>query len=253
MSKTRWLDIAAIALAIAVLAGLGFVTRPQQTPTIAVAPSEARVDRPGPPAKDRSSVLFISDSYSAGSGLDENYYGCTAALRMGWLCNLSAEPGTGYISGGTANRFDLGHNLGMTTSFGERVSSLARKYNPNLVILDGGRNDLFAPFDAIFDAMSSVIKAVHQAWPDARIAMIRPRFLDRPDDDLGYDNEFMARLEGVPSAEGMVVLDPISRFIGTDTSAMLPSGQRNPNQQGETALSASLVDALSDNGFTPTT
>lgn len=253
MSRTRWLDIAAIALAIAVLAGLGFVTQPRYTPTIAVAPSSARVDRQGQSANTPPAVLFISDSYSAGSGLDENFYGCTAALRMGWLCNVSGEPGTGYISGGTANRFDLGHNLGMTTSFGERISSLARRYTPNVVILDGGRYDLFAPFDAIFDAMSSVIKTVRQTWPDARLAMIRPRFLDRPDDNLGFDDDFMARLQGVPGAEGMAVLDPISRFVGTDTSTMVPDGQRNPNQQGEIALSSSLVDALSDNGFAPTT
>lgn len=137
MSRTRWFDVAAIAIAIAVLSGLAFVTQPQQTPTVNADSSAARVDRPEPLAKLRPTALFISDSYSAGSGLDENFYGCTAALRMGWLCNVSGEPGTGYISGGTANRFDLGHNLGMTTSFGERIAGLARRFTPDVVILDG--------------------------------------------------------------------------------------------------------------------
>ena len=55
MSRTRWLDIAAIVMTVAVLAGLSFVSRPQHTPTITVAPSTAQVAgrslrrmRPGP-------------------------------------------------------------------------------------------------------------------------------------------------------------------------------------------------------------
>ena len=64
MSRTRWFDIAAIALTVAVLAGLGFVSRPQHTPTITVAPSTAQVDRPQPPATTRPSALIIGDSYT---------------------------------------------------------------------------------------------------------------------------------------------------------------------------------------------
>lgn len=94
--------------------------------------------------------------------------------------------------------------------------------------------------------------AVHQTWPDARLAIVRPRFLDRPDDDLGFNDEFIARLR-VAGPEGMVVLDPVSQFVGSDTSTMVAPGQRNPNQPGEIALSAALVDALSYNGFAPTT
>jgi hypothetical protein len=140
----------------------------------------------------------------------------------------------------------------MTTSFGERITALARRFTPDVVILDGGRYDTFAPFDAIFEAMASVVTAVHQTWPQARLAVIRPRFLDRPDDNLGFDDEFIDRLR-VAGPAGMAILDPISRFTGADTSGMVPSGQRNPNKQGEAALTASLVDALSDNGFAPAT
>src|SRR5271167_3549450 len=121
MSVTRCFDVAAIALTIAVLAGLGFVSGgPHETPTIMVDPSAAHVDRPQPTAATRPSVLFIGDSYTAGSGLAEMSYGCMAAVRMGWLCDLSAVPGTGYISGGPANRFIVDPYLGPSTSLAER-------------------------------------------------------------------------------------------------------------------------------------
>jgi len=103
MSRTCWFDLAAIVLTIAVLAGLGFALRQQHTPTITVAPSAVHVDRPQPPAKTLPSALIIGDAYASGSGLAEMSYGCMAAAKMGWLCDVSVQPGTGYISGGVAN------------------------------------------------------------------------------------------------------------------------------------------------------
>jgi hypothetical protein len=249
MSKTRWFDIAAMVLSIVVLAGLGFVLRPQHTATITAVPSTTPVERPQPAAPIGPSALFISDSYTAGIGLKEMYYGCMAAVRMGWLCDLSAEPGTGYISGGEANRF-VNPDTGPSTSFDERLPKLADMYKPDVVLLDGGRSDLFAPTDAVFAVMTATIGAVHQIWPAARIVFIRPRSLDRPNNDLGFDEGFIDRLRADPAAQGVVVVDPINRFADADTSTMLsPDGSR-PNEAGSVALSSVLVDELSANGFT---
>jgi lysophospholipase L1-like esterase len=252
MSRIRWFDLAAIVLSIAVLAGLGFALRQQHTPTITVAPSTAHVDRPQPPARTRPSALIIGDSYSSGSGLAEMSYGCMAAVKMGWLCHLSGQPGTGYISGGEANRFDIEY-MGPSTSFDERLPRLAAMYEPDIVILDGGRNDLFPPPDAVFDVMSATIADVRQTWPRARIVFIRPRVLARPDDNLGFDDEFIARLQAEPTAQDLVVIDPIRRFTATDTSTLLSNDGTHPNQQGAQALSSALVDSLRERGFGSTT
>src|ERR1700739_1722884 len=182
MSMRRYFDLAAIAVTIAVLVGLGFVSRPHPTPMTAVDPPAARVDRPQPTASPLPSVLFIGDSYTAGNGLAEMSYGCMAAVRMGWLCKLSAVPGTGYIGGGPANRFIVDPYLGPSTSFAERTPNLAEKYQPDFVILDGGRNDHLAPRDDVFTAMSAAIAEVHRAWPRAAIILVRPRFLATPAD-----------------------------------------------------------------------
>jgi lysophospholipase L1-like esterase len=214
-----------------------------------VAPSAAHVDRPQPPAKTRPSALFIGDSYTAGNGSAEMSYGCMAAVQMGWLCDLSTGPGTGYVSGGPANRFVVNQYIGPSTSFAERIPELAAMYAPDIVFLDGGRNDLFAPPDAVLGAMSETIADARKTWPAATIVFIRPRFLGRPDDNLGFDDRFVARLRARPAAQGIVVLDPVSRFTGTDTSSMLSHDGIHLNQQGELALSSALVDSLSAHGF----
>ncbi len=43
--------------------------------------------------------------------------------------------------------------------------------------------------------MKAMIEEASQVWPTAKIAFIRPRFLEIPTDDLEYNDEFIARLE----------------------------------------------------------
>ena len=103
-----------------------------------------------PTAADaRPLVLFIGDSYTEGRGSAEMSYGCRAVAQMGWLCDLSAMGGTGYISGGPANRW-VDQYAGKSLSFSERIPHLAAKYDPAVVVLDGGRNDEFPPRKDVF-------------------------------------------------------------------------------------------------------
>jgi hypothetical protein len=235
-------------VALAVIVGLGFALRSEPTATIRVDPSTAYVDRPQSEV-DAPSVLFIGDSYTAGSGLPEMSYGCMAAVRMGWLCKLSAVPGSGYLSGGPANRFVVDPYIGKSTSFVERIPHLAAQYRPDIVVLDGGRNDEFPPRGDVFKAMTATIEEARRAWPQATLVFLRPRFLAEPADDLGFDDDFMARLEASPAGRGVVFLDPISRFTRTDTSGMLTDDDTHPNQRGELELSSVLADSLEGHGL----
>jgi lysophospholipase L1-like esterase len=245
MSKTGWVDVAAVALAVAVLAGLGFVFRPVDTPTVRVSPSSVHVDRAQPSADPRPSVLFIGDSYTAGNGLPEMSYGCMAAARMGWVCDLSAMPGTGYISGGPANRFVVNQYAGTSKSFAERIPQLAQKYSPDVVILDGGRDDTFPPTEYVFKAMVATIEEARSAWPQATIVFIRPRFLGKPNDDLGFDDAFMARLQEEAGAAEVVLVDPIkTTFSDSNTLNMLKKDGIHPNTLGEQELASALLSSL---------
>jgi hypothetical protein len=251
MKARRRSDIAAAILAILVIVGIGYALRSQHTRPVAVEPSAAHVDRPGPADAARKTLLFIGDSYVTGTGLDETSYGCMAAARMGWYCKVAAGPGTGYVSGGPVNRFELDY-LGQSTSFGERLAGLALKYHPDIVVLDGGRNDVFVPPDTVYAAMVSTITAVRQTWPAATVIVLRPRFLSTPADTLGYDDGFFDRLRAEDIAQHMVIFaDPIGRLVGKDTSGFAGSDNIHPTRLGELAMSTAFYDSLIQLGFVP--
>ncbi|SDE15690.1 SGNH/GDSL hydrolase family protein [Rhodococcus tukisamuensis] len=258
MTRRRWPDVALIALAAAVLIGLAVVVASPDTatptPTPAAAPVTGQIDRPHPDPGAPPTVLFIGDSYTGGSGpLAEMSYACLAAARMRWHCDLSAVPGTGYISGGPPNRFVVNEYTGDSTSFSERVPKLAAGYQPDIVVLDGGRNDLFAPGEDVFKAMAFTIGEARRAWPAAKMVFLRPRLLSSPRDDLGFDDGFMARLESDPAADGVLFLDPIADapFADGDTSALLASDGKHPDPRGDAELGTALVASLIAHGVDP--
>lgn len=250
----RRADAALLIAAGLALAGLGVALRPQHTPTVALRASELEVNRPQLSAAPlRPTAVVIGDSYTAGEGLAETSYACQAATSMGWLCKLAAEPGTGYISGGTANRFPLDQGSGKSTSFGERIPILAGMYEPDVVILDGGRNDTFAPADDRFKVTASTIWQANQTWPDAKIVYVLPRFLAKPDDDLGSGEDVAERLKDASRVKDLVVVDPIAGFEDTDTKPLISPDGTNPNPAGERALANALAKALATSGIPPAT
>jgi lysophospholipase L1-like esterase len=129
-------------------------------------------------------------------------------------------------------------------SFSERIPHLAAQYDPALAVLDGGRNDEFPPREDVYAAMVSTIAEVRRTWPEALIVFIRPRFLAKPGHDLSFDDEFMARLESEPAAQGVIFIDPISSLFDTDTSRLLASDGIHLNRQGEERMTTALVDSL---------
>jgi lysophospholipase L1-like esterase len=253
MNRGRPLDVAAVVLSVAVIVGLSVALRPAATATVTTNPSSVEIDRPevAEPGT-RPLVLFIGDSYTAGNGLAEMSYGCMAANRMGWLCKLSAVPGTGYISDGAADRSDVPYE-GPSKSFVERIPYLAAAYQPDVVVLDGGRNDRSPVPDRVFKAMVGTITEVRRAWPNAKIVFVRPRFLAEPGDDAGFSDAFIANLRRQPEAKGVIFIDPIHMLTGMDTSRMLRDDRIHPNQRGNDEIRSALFRALSTHGFASST
>lgn len=249
----RRADLVLAVAGITAVVGLGFALWPRPTATAVNDPSGVRIDRPTVTADGWPTALIISDSYTAGSGLAETSYGCAATTGMGWLCKSESEKGTGYVSGGPSNRFELEDGSGLSTSFGERISRAAQTYEPDVVILDGGRDDVFAKPEARFEATVRTIAQARQAWPDARVVFVAPRFLDEPDDDLGIDDEVIELIREASGVKGLVVVDPIAGFAKTDTAPLISRDGTNPNREGERELAAALAEVLSREGLRPTT
>lgn len=254
--KSRRHDTALAVTVVLALAGLGFALWPRPTPVAAIDPASVRIDRPSLAAGGQPTALIISDGYTAGSGLAETSYGCRAVTSLGWLCKAESEKGTGYVAGGPDNRIELKAGAGASTSFEERISRVARTVAPDMVILDGGREDVFASPEARFQAMVTTLARTRQTWPGARIVVVAPRVLDKPRDDLGLDKELIDVLREESGVKDLVVVDPIARFAKTDTAPLLSRDGKDdtaPNLAGERALSEALAAALSGKGLRPTT
>ncbi len=243
MNRTRWFDVGAIALAVVISVGIAGVSSSGGAARPVAAAPDSTNERPSTDGYAPPLTLFIGDSYTAGESSAELSYGCRAAVRMGWLCALSAIGGTGYLSGGDANRW-VDPYIGKSLSFSERIPHLSAQYDPDLVVLDGGRNDEFVPRNVVFDVMVSTIAEIRRTWPEARIIFIRPRFLANPADNLGFDDDFMARLGSEPDAQGVIFIDPISSLFGTDTSGLVASDGLHPNREGEERMTTALLDSL---------
>ena len=54
----------------------------------------------------------------------------------------------------------------------------------------------------------------------------------------------MAHLQSEPAAQGVIFIDPISSFVGTDTSGLLASDGIHPNPRGERRMTTALVNSL---------
>ncbi|MCX5041696.1 SGNH/GDSL hydrolase family protein [Aldersonia sp. NBC_00410] len=234
--------LSSVVLAVVIVAGSALLVWPREPV------SDAQVERSSlPVAASPPAALFIGDSFTATADLGEMSYACMAATEMGWKCDLAALPGTGYFSGGSANRFVVNPYTGQrTTSYSERITELATTNRPDYVVLDGGRNDVFAPASVVYGEMVNTLARAREAWPDAQIVLVRPRELVRPADDLGYDDAFFARLGAEPAARGVVFVDPLAdpRFERADTSQLVGADGRHPNQEGTDEMGAALVTAL---------
>jgi lysophospholipase L1-like esterase len=240
MNRTRWFDLGAITLAIAVSVGVVGVS--WSSPAKPTAVSSKVADQRGA-GETRPLVLFIGDSYTEGKSTREMSYGCRAAVQLNLLCAVSAMGGTGYISGGVANRWVDPYGR-KSFSFRERISHLAVEYDPAIVVLDGGRNDEFPPREDVYEAMLSTISETRRTWPKAQIIFVRPRFLANPRGDLGFDDGFMAQLESAPTSRGVIFIDPMSALFDTDTSGMLAADGIHPNSEGEDLMTTALRDSL---------
>jgi len=242
MSRRRWCDVGAVASAAAIFSAIALISCSAEEANHSTNPPNVRHE-PQPPIESPPLALFIGDSYTAGNSSAESSYGCRAAVEMGWLCAVSAFGNTGYVSGGPANRWDDPYT-GKSSSYSERIPHLAAKYDPAVVVLDGGRNDDFVSRKYAYDAMLMTIKEARRAWPEARIVVIRPRLLANPSDNAGMSDEFMERLLAEPGAQGVIFVDPIGSLADTDTSGLLASDGVHPNRLGEQRMTKALVESL---------
>lgn len=155
---------------------------------------------------------------------------------MGWICNLDTQGGTGFINDGHINSKEF-------VPLGQRISADRRNFtDPDVVIIDAGRNDGFALED-VTAAMSKYVRAVHTTWPDSELVMIVPYFMRSTTEP--YNGELAKAMRAEMKRYGGSVVDPIADgWIGEKSFDMTIEDHAHPNAEGHRYIARHLVAAF---------
>jgi lysophospholipase L1-like esterase len=201
-------------------------------------------------------VLLIGDSYTEGPTTPDLSYGCLMATELEWECNVAAQPGTGYVNGGPGHRIQIGELTVPSTSLVERLPRLRELHRADVVILDAGRNDVQFDMTEVMRAFSETLMQVIRTWPNSRVVVIAPWFVNepviRPPGLAGrtVGDEFRLLLRSSPDFAAVDLIDPgaLGWFVGTDVSLYVSDDGIHPNAEGVTRIADLLTAALVSEG-----
>lgn len=142
--RSRYLILAVLATIAVVLVGMVLVCYQQ------VAPKYHRVG-------------VIGDSYSARLSPDIRPYWEILGEQLSWSVKTFAVPGTGYVNATNRGRPYEAQQLEGIVSF-----------SPDLVIVEGSRNDAGAPRATLTDSATSLYQHLSQRLPGATVVVLGP-------------------------------------------------------------------------------
>jgi lysophospholipase L1-like esterase len=120
-------------------------------------------------------ALWVGDSFTAGEGAwvpASATYPYLVSARLGWECAVDAQNGTGFTNDGWLAAPDYAPLI-------QRLADDVRRYAADVVIVDGGRNDVEAGTDTLHRAIGEYLSAVRAGYPAARLVLVLPSLVDR--------------------------------------------------------------------------
>lgn len=234
---------------LAVLAGAAIVMAGMRVGVDPTASSPV-ADQSRAAVSDRPSVLFVGDSFTAGTGVhnEVDAYPALIARSARWNVHVDAQGATGFIADGK------GTGNGDTSRLIDRLAEDGRHFPVvDLLIIDAGRNDLGYPTEEIAAAIAEYLAQARRQWPEAKIVQILPAFLvSRPYDTypdlLGRINSSLAAVDGT-------LIDPFAEdwYTGADLDSLVVSDKVHPNRLGRAHIADRLLASLRDKGMVPAT
>ncbi|SFR82873.1 Lysophospholipase L1 [Agromyces sp. CF514] len=210
---------------------------PTALPSETVAPTASPI-RPtlaGLPVTPRA--LFVGDSFTEGYGTKKPAanWARIAAASLGWQATLDGVGGTGYIK-------DVSTDKRTGRSFVQRIPGLAESgVDYDVVVLQGGLNDIAADSTAEYTAVRKTIDSVRAHWPGAVIVVFGPA------EPLGGGTSHLVHLSTIrqaAEASGVVFVDPSSplAWITASNTDLLDLGDGlHLNDSGYAYLAARFV------------
>lgn len=193
-------------------------------------------------------VAFIGDSYSAGtgsSGYDHRFTTLVAAYE-GWSSRSVAYGGTGYLRNATTDA-ETGCGQKVCPDY-QQVIAAVKAYNPSIVVVSGGRNDVGLAQDSVDTAIGRFFTDLRTALPNAKIIVTSPIWAySAPPAQLA---QIQTAVQAAAQQAGATYLDLKEPLINDRT--LVAGDHVHPNDKGHAKLAQSIEVALSSAGSTPT-
>lgn len=111
-------------------------------------------------------VAFLGDSYTVGARASDesNRWTSLVADKYGWVGHNFGVSDTGYLVSGS-------HENG--NPYAARIPEIA-ELEPDMVVVSGGRNDLYSPTGEVLPAIKETFAKLRGALPDAKIVAVSP-------------------------------------------------------------------------------
>lgn len=206
------------------------VTSATPTPTVAVKPATGML-----PAVD-SRVVFFGDSWTAGyaAGEDQGFAHVVAAA-FGWREKVYGFSGGGYLRPSSEKQ----------EAFPELARSVQAAGGVELLVVQGGLNDLPTDLDGLDDAIDRTLDTLAGKFPKARVIVVGPASPTFPAEstyaavDLALENHSQERgyVYVSPRQEEWFTEENVGRYI--DASRMY-----HPNDVGHAYYAERLEDAI---------
>lgn len=208
-----------------------FATSTALPPKPTPAPTAPRIEF-GPGSK----VMFVGDSWSAGTGasVHTNGYAYKLGEAMGWEVDVQAVGATGYLNPGTS---------GKNETYENRVQSLPDG-SPDLIIVQGSVNDQNKPTFGMEEAVLAVIIELRVKYPHAQLVIFGPTPSTVP-----YNQNLVVMdkiLQNVAKVSRTNYISPIQGqwLIADNYDELMNHQNRHPNNAGHAYLARKLRTAL---------
>lgn len=183
-------------------------------------------------------ALWIGDSYTAGAGGTSSATSEAeeASGMLGWHAAVDAEGGTGFVANGHAA------NPSYEALPTRLVNDETTDPDPDVVVLDAGRNDHGVAPSKLRRTVVSYFDALAEAYPSSAVVVIAPYLMtSKPTDYLLQRRLLKQQAE----AHGWAFVDPIGEgWIDPTSAKLVASDGVHPDQAGQNYIADHLLSAI---------
>lgn len=238
---TRWKYLTLAALALVTAALVTAAVWSAQSPRGESGPSQHEPTRetPAPTAdsSDLMEVAVISDSFTAGSGMDSG-----PGSRWPELLTTEGFDVSPYAVSGTGYAATLQTSSG-TSSFVTRIADISDTDITRLVFF-GSINDGFYDYEAVHSAAAVAYSTAQERWPNAQILVIGPASPSWP-----VPNGTITARDAVRDAASeadLSFVDPIEESWFERRPDLIGMDTVHPTDEGHVYLSEQLNDIFTE-------